>query len=74
MLRQSSVVLDLRLIGFETAQGSSGCRRLGNAVAATNSFELAFTNDFHSDSNLSVVGSLSRAERDSLQALRLEIF
>ena len=57
----SSVVLDLRLIGFEAAQSSSRRRRLGDPVAAANSFELALTDDLHRHPDLPVVGSLCRA-------------
>lgn len=61
MLIQSSVVLDLRLIGFEAAQSSSRCRRLGNPVAAADSFKLALTDDLHRHPDLPIIGSLSRA-------------
>lgn len=59
--RRSSVVLDLRLIGFEAAQSSSCCCRLGDPVTAPDSFKLAFTHDLHCHTNLPVVRSLCRA-------------
>lgn len=57
----SSVVLDLRLIGFEAAQSSSRCRRLGNPVASANSFKLALTDDLHCHTDLTIIRPLSRA-------------
>lgn len=53
----SSVVLDLRLIGFEAAQSSSRCRRLGDPVAAANSFKLALTDDLHRHPDLPIIRS-----------------
>lgn len=57
----SSVVLDLRLIGFETAQGSAGSCWLGYPVAASHAFELAFAHHFHGHPYFSIIGSLRRA-------------
>lgn len=57
----SSVVLDLRLIGFEAAQSSSRCRRLGDPVAAANSFKLALTDDLHRHPDLPIIRSFCRA-------------
>ncbi len=57
----SSVVLDLRLIGFETAEGSTGGRWLGYTVAASHAFELAFAHHFHRHPYFSIVGPLRRA-------------
>lgn len=57
----SSVVLDLRLIGFEAAQSSSRRRRLGDPVAAANSFKLALTDDLHRHPDLPIIRSLCRA-------------
>lgn len=57
----SSVVLDLRLIGFEAAQSSSRCRRLGDPVAAANSFKLALSDDLHRHPDLPVIRPLCRA-------------
>lgn len=67
---QSSVVLDLRLIGFEAAQSSPCCCRLCNPVAAANSFKLALTDDLHRHSDLPIIGPLSGA-RHRGQVFRL---
>lgn len=61
VLMLSSIILDLRLIGFEASQSSARCCRLGNPVAAANPFELAFTNNFHRHPDLPIICSLSRA-------------
>lgn len=59
----SSADLDLRLVGFEAAQSSTCCCRLGDPVAAANSFKLALTHDLHRHPYLPVVGPFSRAGR-----------
>lgn len=59
----SSAHLDLRLIGFEAAQSSTGRCRLGNPVAAPHSFKLALTHHLHRHPDLPIIGSLSRAAR-----------
>ena len=61
LLGCSSVVLDLRLIGFEAAQGPPRRRRLGDAVAAADALELALPYDLHRHAHFPVVGSLCRA-------------
>lgn len=60
---RSSVDVDLRLIGFEAAQSSACCCRLGDAVAAAHSFKLAFAHHLHRHTDLPVVGPLSGAAR-----------
>lgn len=57
----SSAQLDLRLIGFEAPQSSTRRCRLGYAVAAAYSFELALSHNLHRHPHLPVVGSFSRA-------------
>ena len=57
----SSAHLDLRLIGFEAAQSPASRCRLGNPVAAADSFKLALTHDLHRHPDLPVVGPFSRA-------------
>lgn len=62
----SSADLDLRLVGFEAAQSSTCCCRLGDPVAAANSFKLALTHDLHCHPYLPVVGPFSRAGRGQI--------
>lgn len=60
-LMLSSVVLDLRLIGFEAAKSSSCCRWLGNPVAAADAFKLALPDDLHCHPHFSIIGPFCRA-------------
>lgn len=66
---EGSVGLDLRLIGFEAAQRPSRRRRLGDPVAAADSFELALPDDLHRHPDLPVIRPLCGADRGDTGAV-----
>ena len=51
------------MVGFQAAQCSSSGGRLGDAVAAAHTFELALAHDLHRHPDLAVVRPLRRTER-----------
>lgn len=55
--------MDLRLIGFEAAQSSSRRCRLGNPVAAANTFKLALSDDLHRHADFPIIRSFCRAAK-----------
>lgn len=60
--RARSAARHLRLICFEASERSSSSCRFGDPVAPADPFEFAFSYDFYSDANFTVVGPLRRAK------------